>query len=107
MDETSFSELYKSVQLRRFFRAEAGRLLSKDEDLQEAAAAEAWKRILAQPDGLDFDDYKKHGARAIKAVYKRVRRRLKTRPPRTWRSPGKLCGRLGLTQNKRYKASAT
>ena len=75
MDEAAFRELYRSAQLRRFLSSEANRHFGKDEELRKDALAEAWVRISAQPAGHSFDDYKKHGARAIAALYARVRRR--------------------------------
>jgi hypothetical protein len=77
MDEAAFEELYKSAQLRRFLCAEARRHFGRDEDLQKDAVSEAWTRIVAQPDGQTFDEYRKHGARAIHNLYERLQRRRK------------------------------
>jgi hypothetical protein len=78
MDEASFAEVYKSKQLQRFLWAAARRYFGKDEDLQKDAVAEAWQRIFAQAAaGLDLDQYKRQGALAIIAMYRRVSNRRK------------------------------
>lgn len=80
MDDVTFRELHRSVQLSRFLWAEARRHFGKDEDLQRDAVQEGWLRIFAQPAGQDFEEYKQHGARAIHAMYGRLRRRYKRVP---------------------------
>ena len=88
MDEASFKELHKSKQLQRFLWAAARRHFAKDEDLQEDAVSEAWERIFAQPAGEDYDEYRRHGANAIRAMYDRVRRRRKDERPADLGEPG-------------------
>jgi hypothetical protein len=75
MNERAFNALHKNAVLQHFLRCEARRHFGRDEDLQEDAISEAWVRILAQPAGQTFDDYKRHGARAIHAMYQRMRYR--------------------------------
>ena len=88
MDEASFAQLYKSVHLRRFFWAEARRLFARDEAAQKDSVQEAWLRISAQPAGQSFGDYKKHGAKAIKAAYMRLWRRRGNEGPADLEEPG-------------------
>jgi hypothetical protein len=71
MDEAAFEELFRNVRIAHYLEAEARRHFSCPEDREDALAL-AWARILAQPAGEDFDEYKRHGARAIRAKYQRA-----------------------------------
>jgi hypothetical protein len=71
MDEAAFEELFRNPRVARYLEGEARRHFSCPED-QEDAIALAWARILRQPAGLDWAEYKRQGGRAIKNLYQRL-----------------------------------
>jgi len=71
MNEAAFGELYRNARIAHNLEAEARRHFSCPEDRADALAL-AWARILAQPAGEDWDEYKRQGARAIRNAYQRA-----------------------------------